>query len=173
MSTEVQDLNSVKYVSLYAEQWYNICGEIYLSPFVLFTEAGDMFEKLKAFFEKGKSMLEEAFVEPEEDTFVTVPEGVTCEQLIEEAKEYVDAIIVYRHGEDKKDAPQGESPVGEASADEAPADEAPADEAPADEALADEAPIGEAPAGEAPDTEEKKAGEAEETPDEDKNEQEG
>lgn len=97
-----------------------------------------MFEKLKAFLEKGKSMLEEAFVEPEEDTFVTVPEGVTCEQLIKEAKEYVDAIIVYRHGEDRKDAPQEKKP-----------------------------------ADEAPDTEEKTTGEAEEEPDEDKNEQEG
>ena len=30
----------------------------------------------------------------EEDDFVTVPEGVTLEQLIEESKQYVDAIIV-------------------------------------------------------------------------------
>ena len=32
--------------------------------------------------------------EPEEDDFVTVPEGVTLEQLIEESKQYVDAILV-------------------------------------------------------------------------------
>ena len=67
-----------------------------------------MFEKLKEYFEKGKSMLEEAFVESEEDTFVTVPEGVTCEQLIEEAKQYVDAIIVHRHGEEQKEEPETE-----------------------------------------------------------------
>ena len=56
-----------------------------------------MFEKLKKYFEQGKSMLKEAFIEPEEDDFVTVPEGVTCEQLIEEAKQYVDAMIVKGH----------------------------------------------------------------------------
>ena len=67
-----------------------------------------MFEKLKEYYEKGKSMLQEAFVEPEEDTFVTVPEGVTCEQLIEEAKEYVDAIIVHKHGEEEESAPDTE-----------------------------------------------------------------
>jgi len=53
-----------------------------------------MFEKLKKFFDEGKSMLNEAFTEPEEDDFVTVPEGVTLEQLIEESKQYVDAILV-------------------------------------------------------------------------------
>ena len=53
-----------------------------------------MFEKLKKFFDEGKSMLNEALTEPEEDDFVTVPEGVTLEQLIEESKQYVDAIIV-------------------------------------------------------------------------------
>ena len=56
-----------------------------------------MFEKLKKFFDEGKSMLNEAFTEPEEDDFVTVPEGVTLEQLIEESKQYVDAIIVEPH----------------------------------------------------------------------------
>ena len=53
-----------------------------------------MFEKLKKFFDEGKSMLNEALTEHEEDDFVTVPEGVTLEQLIEESKQYVDAIIV-------------------------------------------------------------------------------
>ena len=62
---------------------------------ILFREAlTGMFEKLKKFFDKGKSMLNEALTEPEEDDFVTVPEGVTLEQLIEESKQYVDAIIV-------------------------------------------------------------------------------
>lgn len=61
----------------------------------MFREAlAGMFEKLKKFFDEGKSMLNEAFTEPEEDDFVTVPEGVTLEQLIEESKQYVDAIIV-------------------------------------------------------------------------------
>ena len=62
---------------------------------ILFREAlTGMFEKLKKFFDEGKSMLNEALTEPEEDDFVTVPEGVTLEQLIEESKQYVDAIIV-------------------------------------------------------------------------------
>ena len=56
-----------------------------------------MFEKLKELWNQGKSMLEQALIEPEEDTFVTIPEGVTCEQLIQEAKEYVDAVIVSKH----------------------------------------------------------------------------
>lgn len=58
-----------------------------------------MFEKFKAFFDQGKSMLEDAFAEP--DDFVTIPEGVTLEQLIEESKQYVDAIIVQK--KDKKE----------------------------------------------------------------------
>lgn len=56
-----------------------------------------MFEKLKKYLDDGKSMLEKAFDIPENDDFVTVPEGVTCEQLIEEAREYVDAVIVPKH----------------------------------------------------------------------------
>lgn len=63
-----------------------------------------MFEKLKEYIDRGKSMLEEAFVESEEDDFVTVPEGVTCEQLIEEAKRYVDAVIVPSHKEAEKES---------------------------------------------------------------------
>lgn len=62
-----------------------------------------MFEKLKSFINQGKSMLEDALEVPEEDDFVTVPEGVTEEQLIEEARQYVDAIIVTHHK--TKDSP--------------------------------------------------------------------
>lgn len=62
-----------------------------------------MFEKLKKYLDEGKNMLEQAFDLPEEDDFETVPEGVTCEQLIEEAKEYVDAIIVPKHGHHAED----------------------------------------------------------------------
>ena len=64
-----------------------------------------MFEKLKQLYDQGKSMLQEAFIEPEEDTFIAVPEGVTEEQLIEEARQYVDAIIVVRHKKDSNDSP--------------------------------------------------------------------
>ena len=66
-----------------------------------------MFEKLKEYYEQGKSMLEDAFVEPEDD-FVTVPEGVTEEQLIDEARQYVEAIIVKRPEGNKERS--GESP---------------------------------------------------------------
>lgn len=52
-----------------------------------------MFEKLRQLMDDGKSMLEDAFVVPDDD-FVAVPPGVTEEQLIDEAKQYVDAIIV-------------------------------------------------------------------------------
>ena len=63
-----------------------------------------MFEKFKAFIEESASMLEDSFSEP--DDFVTVPEGVTAEQLIEESKQYVDAIIVPAHGKaHKTDSP--------------------------------------------------------------------
>lgn len=63
-----------------------------------------MFEKLKSYIDQGRSMLEEAFDLPLEDDFVTVPEGVTCEQLIEEAKQYVNAIIV-PHKREKETLP--------------------------------------------------------------------
>lgn len=53
-----------------------------------------MFEKVRQLLDDGKSMLEDAFVIPDDDDFVAVPPGVTEEQLIEEAKQYVDAIIV-------------------------------------------------------------------------------
>lgn len=58
-----------------------------------------MFEKLRSFITQSKSMLQDAFEVPEEDDFVAVPEGVTAEQLIEEAKQYVDAIIVNHHAD--------------------------------------------------------------------------
>ena len=61
-----------------------------------------MFEKFKKYIDQGKSMLIDAFVEDDDD-FVTVPEGVTCEQLIEEARQYVDAIIVPSHKEEQKE----------------------------------------------------------------------
>ena len=54
-----------------------------------------MFEKLKAYWDEGMSMLEDSFAEP--DDFVTVPEGVTAEQLIEESKQYVEALLVPSH----------------------------------------------------------------------------
>ncbi len=56
-----------------------------------------MFEKLKQMIDDGRSMLEDAFVVPDDEDFVPVPPGVTEEQLIEEAKQYVDAIIVEHH----------------------------------------------------------------------------
>ena len=56
-----------------------------------------MFEKLRQFLDDSKSMLEDAFVVPDDKDFVAVPPDVTEEQLIEEAKQYVDAIIVPRH----------------------------------------------------------------------------
>lgn len=56
-----------------------------------------MFEKLRQFIDDGKSMIGDAFVVPDDPDFVAVPPGVTCEQLIEEAKQYVDAIIVEPH----------------------------------------------------------------------------
>ena len=56
-----------------------------------------MFEKLKQFIDDGKSMIGDAFVVPDDPDFVAVPPGVTKEQLIEEAKQYVDAIIVEPH----------------------------------------------------------------------------
>ena len=62
-----------------------------------------MFEKLKSFINQSRSMLEDALEIPEDDDFVAVPEGVTEEQLIAEAKQYVDAIIVTHHS--KKDSP--------------------------------------------------------------------
>ena len=68
-----------------------------------------MFEKLKSYIDQGRSMLEEAFEMPVEDDFVTVPEGVTTEQLIEEAKQYVDALIVphsRKEGTDKIKSPE-------------------------------------------------------------------
>lgn len=70
-------------------------------------------------------MLEEAFELPEEDDFITVPEGVTEEQLIEEAKQYVDAIIVTHHK--KKDSPSvflktGDSDEVKAESDSNPKD---------------------------------------------------
>ncbi len=55
-----------------------------------------MFEKLRQFLDDSKSMLEDAFVVPDDKDFVAVPPDVTEEQLIEEAKQYVDAIIVPR-----------------------------------------------------------------------------
>ena len=70
-------------------------------------------------------MLEEAFELPEEDDFITVPEGVTEEQLIEEAKQYVAAIIVTHHK--KKDSPSvflktGDSDEVKAESDSDPKD---------------------------------------------------
>lgn len=56
-----------------------------------------MFEKLRQFLDDGKSMLEDAFVVPDDENFIPVPPGVTEEELIEEAKQYVDAIIVPHH----------------------------------------------------------------------------
>ncbi len=56
-----------------------------------------MFEKLRQFIDDGRNMLEDAFVVPDDKDFVAVPPGVTEEQLIEEAKQYVDAIIVEHH----------------------------------------------------------------------------
>ena len=58
-----------------------------------------MFEKLRQFIDDGRNMLEDAFVVPDDENFVAVPPGVTEEQLIEEAKQYVDAIIVEHHHE--------------------------------------------------------------------------
>ena len=52
-----------------------------------------MFEKFRQFIDDGKNMLEDAFVIPDDDDFIAVPPGVTEEQLIEEARQYVDAII--------------------------------------------------------------------------------
>ncbi len=56
-----------------------------------------MFEKLRQMIDDGRNMIEDAFVVPDRDGFVPVPPGVTEEQLIEEAKQYVDAIIVKPH----------------------------------------------------------------------------
>lgn len=56
-----------------------------------------MFEKLRQFLDDGKSMLQDAFVVPDDKDFIAVPPDVTEEQLIEEAKQYVDAIIVPHH----------------------------------------------------------------------------
>ena len=56
-----------------------------------------MFEKFRQFLDESKSMLEDAFVIPDDDDFVAVPPDVTEEQLIEESKQYVDAIIVKTH----------------------------------------------------------------------------
>ena len=53
-----------------------------------------MFEKLRQFLDDSKSMLEDAFVVPDDKDFVAVPPDVTEEQLIEEAKQYVDANLV-------------------------------------------------------------------------------
>ena len=58
-----------------------------------------MFEKFRQFIDNGKNMLEDAFVVPDDADFVAVPPGVTEEQLIEEAKQYVDAIIVESRNE--------------------------------------------------------------------------
>ena len=56
-----------------------------------------MFEKLRQFLDDSKSILEDAFVVPDDEDFIPVPPGVTEEQLIDEAKQYVDAIIVPHH----------------------------------------------------------------------------
>lgn len=62
-----------------------------------------MLEKLKELFGEGKSMLEDAFVIPDDDDFDAIPPGVTEEQLIEEARQYVDAILVERKHHSHKD----------------------------------------------------------------------
>ena len=56
-----------------------------------------MFEKLRQFIDDSRNMIADSFVVPDDADFVAVPPGVTEEQLIEEARQYVDAIIVAPH----------------------------------------------------------------------------
>ena len=47
-----------------------------------------MFEKFRQFLDEGKSMLEDAFVIPDDEDFVAVPPDVTEEQLLKSWKEF-------------------------------------------------------------------------------------
>ena len=60
-----------------------------------------MLEKVKKFFDQSKSMLQESLNGAPAKESKAAPDDVTCEQLIREAKAYVDSII--RHsGKDRK-----------------------------------------------------------------------